>query len=96
MVREVTLEAAAGAVDPVTLNATTDAGMVIRGRTTSSLLAQVAGELFAAMTGSETSATALGATGPRQWSLNSWVSDAVPPLACGPTAAVAHESLIGV
>src|SRR5215208_3073664 len=51
---------------------------------------------LAAIAGSGIPATALGAIDPRQWSINSWVSDTVPHLAYGLTTAVARDALISV
>jgi hypothetical protein len=48
---------------------------------------------LAAMVGSDGPATALGVTDPRQYDLNSWVSDTVPHLAYGLVTAATYEAL---
>ncbi len=48
---------------------------------------------LAAMVGSDGPATALGVTDPRQYDLNSWVSDIVPHLAYGLATAATYEAL---
>ena len=49
---------------------------------------------LAAMAGSDGPAAALGITDPREWPLESWVSDIVPHLAYGLTAAAAYDALV--
>ena len=50
---------------------------------------------LAAMAGSDIPATAVGVTDPRQWDLNSWLSDLVPHLAYGLATTVAYEAFTG-
>ncbi len=51
------------------------------------------GLCLAAMVGSDGPATALGVTDPRQYDLNSWVSDIIPHLAYGLMTATTYEAL---
>ncbi len=53
------------------------------------------GLCLAAMAGSDGPATALGVTDPRQYDLNSWVSDIVPHLAYGLVTAATYEVFDG-
>ncbi len=48
---------------------------------------------LAAMAGSDGPATALGVTDPRQWGLNSWLSDIVPHLAYGLVTAATYDAI---
>jgi hypothetical protein len=48
---------------------------------------------LAAMVASDGPAVALGVTDPRQWDLNSWLSDIVPHLACGLATALSYDAL---
>ncbi len=48
---------------------------------------------LAAMGGSDGPAAALGVTDPRQWGLNSWLSDIVPHLAYSLVTAIAYDAL---
>lgn len=47
----------------------------------------------AAMAGSDVPATVVGATNPKKWGAESWVSDIVPHLAYGIVTAVAYDTL---
>ena len=48
---------------------------------------------LAAMVASDGPAVALGVTDPRQWDLNSWLSDIVPHLAYGLATALSYDAL---
>jgi hypothetical protein len=48
---------------------------------------------MAAMVASDGPAVALGVTDPRQWNLNSWLSDIVPHLAYGLATALSYDAL---
>jgi hypothetical protein len=48
---------------------------------------------LAAMLGSDGPAAALGVVDPRQWGLNSWLSDIVPHLAYGLATAASYDTL---
>ncbi len=50
---------------------------------------------LAAMAASDGPAVALGVTDPRQWDLNSWLSDIVPHLAYGLATALSYDALAG-
>lgn len=50
---------------------------------------------LAAMAGGDAPMVSLGITDPRQWDLNSWLSDAVPHLAYGLATAISYEALAG-
>jgi len=45
------------------------------------------------MVASDGPAVALGVTDPRQWDLNSWLSDIVPHLAYGLATALSYDAL---
>ncbi len=49
---------------------------------------------LAAMAGSDVPSTLLGVTDPRQWGLNSWLSDLIPHLAYGLMTATAYDALL--
>ncbi|MEU4537113.1 hypothetical protein AB0G15_19815 [Streptosporangium sp. NPDC023825] len=65
--------------------------MVVRGRPASGLPARAAGE--PADRASVAPLTILRLTDPREWSASSWVSDIVPHLAYGLTAATVYDRL---